>query len=222
MANEVMAEYYEQRANAGLIVTEGTFFSEEGSGWRNAPWIQTEEHVAAWKPAIDRVHKAGSVIYCQLWHLGRTAHSTHPPTSKRIVGPSGNIPMRGKVKSIDGENIEPEMPVAMTKEDIDRTIKDYVNGALRAKEAGFDGVELHSANGYLFDQFIQSSTNDRTDEYGGSVENRARLLTETFQAIVDSGAIRPIALGFVCPPMVFLVTWARRTITQPFRPLPRL
>ena len=194
-----MAEYYEQRSNAGLIITEGTFFSHEGSGWRNAPWIQKKEHVEGWKKVTDRVHKAGSKIYCQLWHLGRQSHSSHHPLTNRIVSAS-NIPMAGEVKTIDGENTEPETPVALTKEDIQQTIKDYVNAALMSKEAGFDGVELHSANGYLIDQFLQTCSNDRTDEYGGSVENRTRLLTEIFQAIVDSGAYPANRIGYRLSP----------------------
>ncbi|KAL7570728.1 hypothetical protein ACA910_017850 [Epithemia clementina (nom. ined.)] len=197
--NEIMGDYYEQRANAGLLVTEGTFFCEEGSGWRNAPWIQKPEHVEGWKKITDRVHKAGSVIYCQLWHLGRTAHSSHHPSTNRIVAPS-SIAMKGKTKTVTMENVEPEVPHALTEDEIQELLKDYANAALRAKEAGFDGLELHGANGYLIDQFLQSSTNHRTDEYGGSVENRTRLLREIYQTIVDSGAYPANRIGFRLSP----------------------
>jgi 2,4-dienoyl-CoA reductase-like NADH-dependent reductase (Old Yellow Enzyme family) len=182
-----MAEYYEQRASAGLIITEATSISEEGHGWLNAPQIATPDEVAGWKSVTDKVHAKGGHIYVQLWHMGRQAHSSFHPTNNRIVSAS-NIPMTGKtVKSADHQDVEPEVPEALSVEDIQATIQDFVQAAKNAQEAGFDGIELHSANGYLIDQFLQSCSNTRTDQYGGSMENRLRLLKEIVDAIIESG-----------------------------------
>ena len=201
MPNELHVEYYKQRASAGLVVTEGTHFSEDGSGWLYAPHITTDEHVEAWKKVTDAVHAEGVHIYLQLWHLGRQSHSSLHPNTKRIVSASA-IPMGNgnRTKTIEGEYAEPETPHALTIEEIKQTIQDFASGAAQAKAAGFDGVEIHSANGYLVDQFIQSSTNKRTDEYGGSIENRARLLVEIFNAIVESGAFPANRVGFRLAP----------------------
>ncbi|GKY91766.1 hypothetical protein MPSEU_000148300 [Mayamaea pseudoterrestris] len=199
--NDLHVEYYTQRASAGLVITEGTHFSEDGSGWLYAPHITTDEHVEAWKKVTDSVHAKNGKIYLQLWHLGRQCHTSLHPNTKRIVSAS-EIPMGGgnKTKTVTGEYSEPETPHALTIEEIQQTIKDFATGAMQAKKAGFDGVEIHSANGYLVDQFIQSSSNSRTDEYGGSMENRTRLLVEIFQAIVDSGAFPADRVGFRLSP----------------------
>lgn len=196
-----MATYYEQRASGGLIITEAAAINEDGAGWRNAPHIRTKEHADAWKKVVDRVHAKDGIIYLQLWHMGRFAHSSHHPNTKRVVS-AGNLPITGgsKVKSIDGENVEPEVPHALTNDEIKATIQDYITAAKLAQEAGFDGVEIHSANGYLLDQFLQSSSNNRTDEYGGSMDNRVRLLTEVVEAIIDSGAFPAERIGFRVSP----------------------
>lgn len=198
--NDIMGDYYEQRAGGGLIISEGTQISKEGTGWLNAPHIHTEEQMQAWKSIVSRVHQADGVIYMQLWHIGRQSHTSFHPDTHRIVSASA-IPMpTGKTKTIHGEEAEPETPHALTKEEIQQTIRDFVHSAKLAQAAGFDGIELHSANGYLIDQFLQSCSNVRTDEYGGSVENRTRLLVEVFQAIVESGAFPPNRIGFRLSP----------------------
>ena len=202
MPNEIMGDYYSQRASGGMMITEATAVSEDGSGWRNAPHIRTEEHAMAWKKIVDRVHAKDGIIYLQLWHMGRQAHSSHHPNTKRSVS-AGNVQISDgttKLKSIDGEYVDPEVPHALTKEEIKETIQDFVNGAKLAKLAGFDGVELHGANGYLIDQFLQSTSNNRTDEYGGSLENRVRIVHELIQAIVDSGAYPANRIGIRVSP----------------------
>jgi N-ethylmaleimide reductase len=201
LPNDLMREYYEQRASAGLLITEATAVSEAGSGWRNAPLITTEEHAQAWKPIVDAVHARGSVIYLQLWHMGRQCHSSHhPSTPGKIFAPSAIAMSGAKVKTVYAQDAEPEVPSAMTTEEIDQTVQDFVRGAKLAKLAGFDGVEVHGANGYLIDTFLQSSTNKRTDKYGGSIENRARLLTEIVEAIAESGSYPYERIGWRMSP----------------------
>ncbi|CAB9505982.1 oxophytodienoate reductase-like protein [Seminavis robusta] len=202
MPNDIMADYYAQRASGGLIVTEATAISEDGAGWRNAPHIRTKEQAQAWKKIVDRVHENDGLIYLQLWHMGRQSHSSHHPNTKRVVS-AGNLPIADgstKVKTVNSENADPEVPHALTIEEIKETIQDYVNASKLAQEAGFDGVEVHAANGYLIDQFLQSSSNNRTDEYGGSKENRVRFLQEVVQAIIDSGAFPANRIGFRISP----------------------
>ena len=187
LPNELMKVHYEQRASAGLIITEATCISEDGSGWRNAPGINDTFHAKAWKPIVDAVHAKGGLIYLQLWHIGRQAHSSHHPNTKRIVSAS-NIKMEGqKVKTVYHTEEDAEVPHALTKEEIQQTIRDFVHSCLLAQQAGFDGIEIHGANGYLPDQFVQSCSNDRTDEYGGSPENRCRFVVELIEAIIASG-----------------------------------
>jgi N-ethylmaleimide reductase len=195
-----MADYYEQRASAGLIITEATAISEEGYGWRNAPEIRTAEQVAAWKKITDRVHAKGGKMYLQLWHMGRQAHSSFHPSTKKTFSAS-NIPMTGgKMKTADKQEVDPEVPHALTVEEIKKTVDDFAEAAKKSKEAGFDGVEIHGANGYLVDQFLQSVSNVRTDQYGGSKENRIRLLKEVVEAIVASGAFPAERIGFRISP----------------------
>ena len=192
--NEIQAEYYEQRASAGLVITEATAISEEGYGWRNVPQIVTDAEVEGWKKVVDRVHAKGGKIYLQLWHMGRTAHSSFHPATNRSVSAS-NIAADVKTKNSRMEEVDAEVPHAMTVEEIQSTIQDFVAACKQCKKAGFDGVEIHGANGYLIDQFLQSCSNDRTDKYGGSMENRLRFLKEIIQAIVDSGSYPANRIG---------------------------
>jgi len=148
LPNELMAEYYEQRASGGLIISEATAISEAASGWLNAPHLRGPEHVEAWKKVTDRVHAAGGLIYVQLWHMGRQAHSSFHPSTGVTFAPSA-IRFDGDVKTNKMENVPGEVPHAMTVEEIQETIIDYVIASKLAKEAGFDGVEIHAANGYL-------------------------------------------------------------------------
>ena len=153
-----------------------------------------------WKKVTDRVHARGGKIYLQLWHMGRQSHSSYHPTTNRIVSAS-NIPVTGsKAKTIAMEETEPEVPVPLSVEEIKQTVQDFVEAAKRCKEAGFDGVEVHGANGYLVDQFLQSCSNIRTDEYGGSFENRIRFLKEIVEAIIESGAYPANRIGFRISP----------------------
>ncbi|KAL3794134.1 hypothetical protein HJC23_012841 [Cyclotella cryptica] len=200
LPNDLMALHYEQRASSGLLITEATAISEEGSGWRNAPHITTKQHADAWKTVVDRVHDKDGIIYLQLWHMGRQAHSSHHPSTNRVVSASAIAAEGIQVKTVERENAEPEVPHALTVEEIKATVQDYVNAALLAKEAGFDGIELHAANGYLIDQFLQSVSNVRTDEYGGSIENRMRFLVEIVEAIIESGAFPANRIGFRIAP----------------------
>ena len=195
-----MAEYYEQRATAGLIVTEATAVSEAGSGWLNAPHIRTPEQVAAWKKVTDRVHAKDSVIYLQLWHMGRQSHSSFHPSTGKIFAPSPIAVQNAQSKTTLKEYVPFETPAEMTIDDIQATIQDFVKATALAKEAGFDGVEIHGANGYLFDTFFQSSTNQRTDQYGGSMENRNRFLEEVVQAMIAEGSFPANRIGFRLSP----------------------
>ncbi len=181
--NDLMVEYYTQRANAGLIITEATAISVEGYGWHNAPAIYTDEQTAAWKTIVDAVHKQGTPIVLQLWHTGRASHSSYQPEGKLPVAPSA-IKIEGSEAHTPNGKQPYETPRALETEEIARVVEDYRKAAQKAKQAGFDGVEIHSANGYLIDEFLQSKTNQRSDRYGGTVENRYRFLKEVVEAVL--------------------------------------
>ena len=142
LPNDLMALHYEQRASGGLLITEATAISEEGSGWRNAPHITTKQHADAWKTVVDRVHDKEGIIYLQLWHMGRQAHSSHHPSTNRTISASAIAPQGMQVKTVEREYAEPEVPHALTVEEIKETVQDYVRAAMLAKEAGFDGIEV--------------------------------------------------------------------------------
>jgi len=180
---EVNAQYYTQRANAGLIISEGTIISQEGMGWAGAAAIYSDEHVKGWQQVTSKVHEHGSKIFCQLWHMGRTSGSVFHGVTP--VAPSA-IATEGRVTDYEGNKHAYETPRALEISEIPRLINDYRVAARNAKEAGFDGVEVHCANGYLLDTFLQSSTNKRDDAYGGSVENRFRLISEVILACQES------------------------------------
>ena len=154
----------------------------------------------AWKPVTDAVHAEGGLIFMQLWHLGRQSHSTFHPKTNKIVSASDVKITTGKSKTVKGEDVDHETPVPLSLDEIQQTIQDFVNGAKRAKLAGFDGVEIHSANGYLVDQFFQKQTNKRTDKYGGSMSNRARLLIEIVEGIIKEGSFSANQIGFRLSP----------------------
>ena len=179
-----MAEYYKQRASAGLIITEGTFVSTQAIGWLNAPGIYTDEQAEAWKKIVETVHAEGTPIFLQLWHCGRASHSGFHPRDGLPVAPSA-IRLNGDDIHTPLGKKPYETPRALETDEVAKIVEDYRRAAERAKEAGFDGVEVHSANGYLIDEFLQSKTNHRTDRYGGSVENRFRFLDEILAAIVS-------------------------------------
>ncbi len=178
--NDLMAEYYVQRAGAGLIISEATAISAEGYGWKGAPGAYTPEQWAGWKKITDAVHKAGGTIVLQLWHMGRLSHSD-------LIGQTPLAPSAVAADDQHRSVHKPyEVPRAMTLDDIRRTIADYATCAKGAIAAGFDGVEIHAANGYLIDQFLRDGSNKRDDMYGGNFKNRARFMLEVTQAVVDA------------------------------------
>lgn len=180
------ALYYAQRAEAGLIVSEATQVSQQGQGYAWTPGIHTAEQVEGWRLVTEAVHEADGLIFAQLWHVGRVSHPALQPDGQLPVAPSAIAPTG--TAFIVNEQGEPESvpfvtPRALATEEMPYIVKQYAHGARNALAAGFDGVEIHSANGYLLDQFLNSGANQRTDAYGGSVENRARLLLEVVDAV---------------------------------------
>ncbi len=182
--NALMAKYYSQRATAGLIVSEATTISSQANGWNHSPGIYTDKMVDGWRIVTDAVHAEGGRIFLQLWHMGRASHSDFH-NGELPVGPSA-IPINGDgIHTPDGQKKRYETPRALETSEIPKIVEDYRLAANRAKSAGFDGVEIHSANGYLLDQFLQSKTNHRTDGYGGSVKNRYRFLGEVVNSVTS-------------------------------------
>jgi 2,4-dienoyl-CoA reductase-like NADH-dependent reductase (Old Yellow Enzyme family) len=178
----IMADYYAQRASAGLIISEATGISRQGLGWPYAPGIWSDEQVAAWKPVTQAVHDKGGRIIVQLWHMGRAVHSS--VTGEQPVSASATA-APGDAHTYEGKKpYETARPLAL--EEIPGLIDSYVRAAHNAIAAGFDGVQIHAANGYLIDEFLRDNSNFRDDAYGGSVENRVRLLGEVTQAVVDA------------------------------------
>lgn len=180
VATVLTAQYYEQRATAGLIITEGTFISKKAVGFINVPGIYSDDQVAGWKLVTDAVHAKGGKIFAQIWHVGRMSHpdlhNGELPLAPSAINPNAKAyTQNGFVDTV--------VPAAMTTEDIQQTIRDFTQAAANAVKAGFDGVELHGANGYLLHQFFNGCSNQRTDAYGGSIENRARILFEILDAL---------------------------------------
>ena len=179
--SDLMVEYYTQRAGAGLIISEATGISREGLGWPFAPGLWTDAQVAAWKPVTDSVHAAGGRIVAQLWHMGRQVHSsvigTQPVSSSATA-------TAGQAHTYEGkQDFEVARPLELNE--IPRLLNDYELATKNALAAGFDGVQIHAANGYLIDQFLRDNANSRTDEYGGSIENRVRLLREVAERVIS-------------------------------------
>ena len=187
---ELMATYYAQRASAGLLITEGTAPSPNGAGYARIPGIYLEEHVRAWRRVTEAVHRQGGRILVQLMHTGRVSHPLNMPPGARILAPSA-VGLAGTMWT-DAQGAQPyPIPAAMTEADIRQAIGEYGDAAARALEAGFDGVELHGANGYLLDQFLNAAANRRTDAWGGSVANRIRFAVEVAARVASRiGAAR--------------------------------
>jgi 2,4-dienoyl-CoA reductase-like NADH-dependent reductase (Old Yellow Enzyme family) len=179
---ELMATYYAQRASAGLIISEAAGISLEGSGWPYAGGLWGAEHVRHWKTVTDAVHTAGGRIFAQLWHMGRlvhpSVHGIHPVSASATTGPGKAHTYEGRQPYVEARPLE----IA----EIPRLVADYAAAARNAIKAGFDGVQLHAANGYLIDQFLRDGSNKRVDAYGGSIENRVRLLREVVEALVNA------------------------------------
>jgi len=177
-------EYYGQRASAGLLVTEASQISQQGQGYQDTPGIYTREQVEGWKKVTERVHSRGGHIFIQLWHVGRISHTDLQPGHGAPVAPSA---IRARSKTfVGGQFTEVSQPRALELSEIPHLIDDYKRAAANAMEAGFDGVEIHGANGYLLDQFAKDGANKRTDAYGGSIENRARLMLEVSKAVAET------------------------------------
>ena len=192
--NAMNVEYYQQRASAGLIISEATSVSPRGHGYPNTPGIYTAAQAEGWKKITEAVHAQGGHIFLQLWHVGRISHPSYQPNGELPVAPSAIKP-RGQVFT-GTAMMDYEVPRALETSEIPGIIAEYEHGARLAKEAGFDGVEIHNANGYLPDQFLRDGTNQRTDSYGGSVENRARFTLEITEAVVGVWGADRVGIRF--------------------------
>jgi len=199
-ATDLMAEYYRQRASAGFMVTEGTQIEPRGQGYAWTPGIYTKAQIEGWRKVTDAVHAEKGVIFAQLWHVGRVSHSALQPNGEAPVAPSAIAPQ--KVKAFiqtapgAGELVVPPTPRALTVAEIKELVGLYAQAARNAIAAGFDGVELHCANGYLVNQFISTHANTRTDEYGGSLENRLRFLREIVEAVAGAVGAERVGVRF--------------------------
>ena len=181
---ELNATYYAQRASAGFIITEATQVSQQAQGYPGTPGIHTKEQVQGWKLVTDAVHKKNGHIFLQLWHVGRISHSSHQPNGNLPVAPSAIPAKNSGTYTADWKPTEILTPRALEINEIDLIVKDFENAAKNAKEAGFDGVEVHMANGYLLDQFLQDGSNKRTDEFGGSIQNRIKFPLQVLDAVI--------------------------------------
>ncbi len=192
LANSLMAEYYCQRSSAGLLISEATTISEEANGWIETPGLYTDQMMEAWKVVTGAVHQRGTPMFAQLWHMGRASHSSFHG-GRPSVAPSAIAINEPYIHTPDGKQPH-EVPRALETSEISRVVDDYRKAAERAKKAGFDGVEIHGANGYLVDEFLQSKTNHRTDQYGGSIQNRYRFLREVLEAILTVWPARRVGV----------------------------
>lgn len=180
---DLMAEYYFQRAGAGMLIAEATVVSKQGIGWIDSPGIYTDAMVEGWKKVTEKVKPTGTPIFLQLWHCGRASHSDFH---------DGNLPVSASAVKLNGDNIHTplgskpyETPRSMSVDEIKETVNDYRKAAENAKAAGFSGIEVHGANGYLINQFLDATTNQRDDQYGGSFENRFRFFREVLEAVLE-------------------------------------
>ncbi|HDY8138439.1 TPA: alkene reductase [Vibrio vulnificus] len=201
--NAMMATYYNQRASAGLIISEATQISDDSQGYSFTPGVYTDEQVTGWKSVTQAVKSQGTAMFCQLWHVGRVSHPVFQK-GEQPIAPSALAPVETKVWIADehgnGNMVDCVEPRAMTQDDIDRVVSDFAYAAKRAIEAGFDGVEIHGGNGYLIDQFLRTNSNHRTDQYGGSRENRIRFLLQVVDAV--SQAIGADKVGVRLAPFI--------------------
>lgn len=188
MPNEALLKYYTQRATpGGLLITEGSLISQTAAGFPHCAGIYKDEQVEAWKKVVDSVHAEGSLIFCQLWHVGRASHQVYQPGGGAPISSTNKpISTRWRVLMPDASHAEYPSPRALSTAEILEVVEDYRRAALNAISAGFDGVEIHAAHGYLIDEFLKDSINDRTDAYGGSLENRCRFLKQVVQSVVGA------------------------------------
>lgn len=190
-ATDMIAEYYQQRASAGLIITEGTFVSEMATGYIRVPGIYTQAQVEGWRKTTNAVHEKDGKIFAQLWHVGRISHPYFHNGTVPLAPSAINPHFKSFTKNGFQDTVTPK---AMTVEDIQETILDFKNAAKNAVAAGFDGIELHAANGYLFHQFFAACSNKRTDKYGGNIENRARFLFEVLDAVAEEIGLEKVGI----------------------------
>jgi N-ethylmaleimide reductase len=194
LPHAMMADYYAQRASAGLLITEASQISPEGKGYAWTPGVYSDAQVEGWRKVTDAVHARGGRIVIQLWHVGRISHVSLQPDGQAPVAPSA---IAADSKTYDGKGfVATSQPRALETDEIARVVADYAHAARQAQRAGFDGVEVHAANGYLIDQFLRDGTNRRTDRYGGSVENRTRLLAEVLEAVTRVWAPGRVGVRF--------------------------
>ena len=190
--NDQMALYYSQRASAGLIISEATGISREGLGWPNAPGLWDDAQVEGWKRVTEAVHRNGGRIVAQLWHMGRLVHprvsGMEPVSSSATTAPDFARTYEGKTRCLEAR--------AATADDIGRIVRDYARAARNAIAAGFDGVQVHGANGYLVDQFLRDGANFRSDDYGGSIDNRLRFMTDVLKAVGDAIGMDRVGIRF--------------------------
>lgn len=191
--NDLMVEYYRQRSGAGLIVTEGISPSPEGLGYPRIPGIFSDEQIAGWKKITDAVHENGSKIFAQFMHTGRAGHNSNVPSGYKIIGVS-DIKMTGQIYSDVEGMVDYSQPTVLSTQDVKDVVDKHVEAAKNAVAAGFDGVEIHGAHGYLTEQFLNPNVNNRTDEYGGSIENRSRFVVETLEKMVDAIGADKVAI----------------------------
>ncbi|MFJ4145144.1 alkene reductase [Pseudomonas sp. NPDC089734] len=203
VANELMATYYRQRSGAGFMVTEGTQIEPRGQGYAWTPGIHTPEQITGWRKVTEAVHAEGGIIFAQLWHVGRVSHTSLQPGGEAPVAPSAIAATSVKVFVETGPGTgmlaDPSTPRALTTAEVKALVQLYAQAARNALDAGFDGVEIHCANGYLVNQFISAHTNTRTDEYGGSLQNRLRFLKEITEAV--AGVVGRDRLGVRFAPL---------------------
>jgi N-ethylmaleimide reductase len=184
-ATELMATYYAQRASkGGLLITEGSHINPQGQPMHASPGIYNEYQSQAWSRVVEQVHKKEGKIFLQLWHVGRVSHSSFHPNNAKPVAPSP-IAVNGTVVTKSGQQVPYEQPQELQQKEIEKLINDYKTAAINAKQANFDGVEIHSANGWLLEQFLQSRSNQRTDCYGGSIETRCRFVLQVIDAVCE-------------------------------------
>ena len=196
----MMVDYYRQRGSAGLIITEGTYTAEDGKGYCRTPGIVTQAHIAAWKKVVDAVHSQGGKIVLQLMHCGRCSHSENKSVNAETVAPSA-IPVDGEVFTEEG--MKPFSPSrALRSDEIPEVVEQFRQATINAYEAGFDGVELHGASGYLPAQFMSAGSNHREDQYGGSLANRIRFILEVLEVVSSVDGADRVGLR-ICPAMPF-------------------
>lgn len=200
---EANVEYYKQRATqGGFLITEGTSVSPTAAGFPHVPGIYTKEQTEAWKKVVEAVHAKGSIIFCQLWHVGRASNQVYQPggTGAPISSTTKPVSGRWKILMPDGTYGKYSLPRPLLTHEIANVVQDYCQAAMNAIEAGFDGIEIHSAHGYLIDQFLKDGINDRTDEYGGSLANRCKFLIQLIRSV--STAIGPDRVGVRISPAI--------------------